>query len=255
MISFNYAITKKPPRSIPESAACSAKNKPDYSTAVKQYEEYISFLKKAGLEVKELPAEEEYPDSSFVEDPAVVTGKIAVITRLGAPKRQGEEESIKEVLMDNFNQVEKIQPPGTLEGGDVLLVEDTYYVGLSARTNYAGAEQLKEIMEPHGYEVIIVGVPPDILHLKTGLTYLGDNRLLMIPDYKDYREFADYEKIVVPSSEEYASNSLRVNDYVLTPSGYPETKKMLERYYQVLEVEFSEFLKIEGGVTCLSIRY
>lgn len=257
MAFYKRAIVKKPSPSIEEGIkGTDIDTPPHYREALRQHHTYVETLKECGLHVEELEADEAYPDSTFVEDTAVVTERVAVITRLGHSSRQGEEEAIKESLQSYFKDIEEIRPPGTLEGGDVLQVEDTFFIGVSKRTNLEGAEQLKEILSTYEYRShIIHHLPPNLLHLKSGLSYLGENILLMTRDFCGEEPFKEFTSLHVPDEERYAANSLRINAYVLVPEGYDKTRVMIQDYYQVKTIDTSSFRKLDGGLSCLSLRF
>ena len=163
---------------------------PDYKTAMAQYEGYLKALTECGLQVGMLAADNHYPDSCFVEDVALCTPSVAIITRPGATSRRGEIEGMEEALKPHFEQIERIEGPGTVEGGDVMMVGDHFYVGLSDRTNEAGALQLIAILERYGMSGSVVHVP-DGLHLKSGVSYLENNTLLAVPGYTIDPQFKD----------------------------------------------------------------
>ncbi len=255
MIRFSQAVVKKPARSMVKGISSQPAVKPDYRRAKKQHQAYIQALKSCGLEITELEAEEEYPDSVFVEDPAITTEKMAVITRPGAESRRGEVAAIRSALEDYFDNIEELNPPATLDGGDILQVENTFYLGLSQRTNPAGAWQLKAILEDYGYSAVPLEIPEDMLHLKSGVSYLGDRVLLLSEKLAEVAEFQNFKQLIVPAGEEYAANSLRINDRVLIPAGCPETRKMIAEFHPVITLEIEEFSKLDGGLSCLSLRF
>ncbi len=255
MVKFSQAIVKKPASSMIRGITSQTGVKPDYRSAKKQHQAYIQALKSCGLEVTELEAEEEYPDSVFVEDPAITTAKMAVITRPGAESRRGEIAAIRRALEDFFDNIAEINSPATLDGGDILQIENTFFIGLSQRTNPAGARQLKTILEGYGYSAVLLEIPEDMLHLKSGVSYLGDKNLLLSEKLSDVEEFQNFKQLIVPDGEEYAANSLRINDRVLIPAGYPQTRKMIAELYPVITLEIDEFSKLDGGLSCLSLRF
>lgn len=253
---YSNAIAKKPGHSIEKGIGSAPLRLPHYQKALDQHNQYIEALKRCGLQVEVLKEDEAYPDSTFVEDPAIVTKRVAVINRLGAYSRQGEEKAIKECLKRYYNDLEEIRPPGALEGGDIMQVDDLFFIGLSSRTNREGALQLQSILSTYGYRSnIINSLPPDVLHLKSGIAYLGDNNLLMTRDFCREEFVKDFNIMIVPNREKYAANSLRVNDYVLVPEGYEETRKIVEKKFPVITVDTSEFRKLDGGLSCLSLRF
>lgn len=252
---FKNVIVKTPGKSYVNGLTTVELGKPIYETLLEQHTSYIEALKKCGVQVTHLPASEEFPDSTFVEDTAVLTPEFAVITNPGAESRNKETVEMEEVLKDFYKKHYYIKAPGTLEGGDILLAEDHFYIGISNRTNEEGARQLKEIVESEGYKATIVPLE-QFFHLKTGVTYLGDNRVVVAGEFIDHPVFDSYEKITVSDEEEYAANCIRVNDYVIIPKGYPITKKKInDAGYQTIELETSELKKHDGGLSCLSLRF
>jgi dimethylargininase len=226
---------------------------PDYEMALRQHEEYVRVLESIGLEVMVLPAAPEFPDAHFVEDTAVVTPGIAVIALPGAGSRQGEEEPIEPILALH-RPVARIEPPGTLDGGDVLEAGDTYFIGISQRTNKEGARQLGEALERSGikWRAVTVG---EGLHLKSSASYLGGDTILLNDSMVNAPQFEQYDKIVAAKSEQGAASSLLINDNLFIAEGFPETKAALEaRGYSPVELNISEMQKMDGGLTCLSIR-
>ncbi|KKL67099.1 hypothetical protein LCGC14_2138360, partial [marine sediment metagenome] len=211
---FTRGIVRKPSKNFQDGLTTSNLGKPDYIKAVKQHSNYIKALKKCGLEIITLDFDERFPDSTFVEDTAVVNKDLAIISNLGVPSRRGEEREIKTVLEKYFDIVKSIENPGTLEGGDVLRIEDTYYVGLSTRTNEGGANQFNEILKAYGFSCSIVPLIK-FFHLKSGLAYIGDNNLIVSGEFKDNPIFKDFNRIEVEPNEQYAANCIKVNNYIL----------------------------------------
>jgi dimethylargininase len=228
---------------------------PDYALAKTQHREYVAALEQCGCEVRVLPADSRYPDSVFVEDVALLIGEAAVITRPGAVSRRLETVEMRSVLSDYFNHIEEIQPPGTLEAGDVLEVDGHYYIGISDRTNAKGAEQLISILKKYGKSGSTIRLEK-YLHLKTGVAYLGNNTLLLAGELKKCPDFHKFHRIEVEEEEEYAANSIMVNDMVLIPYGYPGIHENLKTSgFDVIQVDTSEFRKLDGGLSCLSLRF
>ncbi len=229
--------------------------KPDYELALRQHSAYKATLRLCGLELRELDCDERYPDSCFVEDVAVCTKAFAMLARPGAPSRAGETEGMAALLAEYWREVESIKAPGSLEGGDVMMVGDHFYIGLSARTNREGAGQFMAALERHGLSGSLIEMP-ELLHLKTGLAWLEDGTLLTTREFLDHPAFKAFRKIVVPEHEAYAANCIRVNDRVIMPSGYPETEgKIRDSGFAVSLVDSSEYRKLDGGLSCLSLRF
>jgi dimethylargininase len=253
---FTKAIVRTPGKSLVNGLSDSKHlGTPDYSKAIIQHQQYIEALKSCGLTITVLDPCEEYPDSTFVEDVALITPKCTIMTRPGADSRRGEVTKMTKTLESQFNNLEYIESPGTIEAGDIMMVGDHYYVGLSERTNLQGAEQLIAILVRYGLKGSTVRLT-EVLHLKTGLSYLENNRLVVCGEFKNAPVFSGFEQIEIPESESYAANCIWVNDNVIIPSGYPITKqKVSATGYNVLEVDVSEFKKLDGGLSCLSLRY
>ena len=252
---FSKAIVKRPSKSMVNGITSQNLGKPKYKMAIEQHNEYIKALEKAGVEVIVLDADERYPDSCFVEDTAVLTEDFAIITNPGADSRKGEVHSIRKVLENHYEQLYTISPPGTLEGGDVLRIGKTFFVGISERTNKEGASQFRSIVEKDGFTVEFVHLK-NYLHLKTGISYIGNNTILVAGELVDNKIFSKYKKIVLNKEAEYAANSILVNNYLFLAKGFPSVKKKLENSdNQLIELEMSEFRKIDGGLSCLSLRF
>jgi dimethylargininase len=251
---FAEAIVRGVPETLDAGITSADLGKPDHAKAVAQHFRYIQALEECGLEVTALDADEKYPDSVFIEDTAVVTARCAILARPGADSRRGEVHRVEEVLCERYENIERIVDPGTLDGGDVLQVGDHFYIGLTGRTNIEGARQLSEILQEYGYGVSTVE-SREYLHLKSGVSYLGDDVLVVAGELATDGEFGEFDKIVADSHEEYCANCIRVNDYVLVPTGFERTKAQIAaRGYELIELEMSEFRKVDGGLSCLSLR-
>ena len=298
------AIVRPPAANFAEGLTTANLGAPDYERALKQHEDYCAALEQCGLTLTRLEADGRYPDSTFVEDTAILIGAPAsakthpltqvvltkpqaVLTRPGAPSRSGEVESMRRVLADFFPSVGEIQSPGTLDGGDVCEAGNHFFIGISERTNEGGAQQLVELLAPFGYTSSLVDItksgtgvrgprrgspagvldPPvthaqdaratrHTLHLKTGLAYPDDSRLVVTEALAACEEFRGYDLVRVNDGEEYAANCIRVNDHVLVASGFPVLERNLQALgYQTIALEMSEFQKMDGGLSCLSIRF
>ncbi len=249
---YKIAITRKPGRSFGNGMTTANRGAPNIALALEQHEQYVLTLKACGLEVIDLEADEHFPDGCFVEDTALVTAEFAVITNPGAPSRRGETASITPVL-EQYRALKFLPASVTLDGGDVLLIGKTFYVGLSARTTMEAASALREIVQPHGYEVVPV-VVQDILHLKTGICYVGDDTIVATKSFANCPDFQGYKKIVTLPEEDYGANCLRINNHLVMAAGFPDLKhKLMQLDLPVLEVEMSEFRKMDGGLTCSSL--
>jgi len=228
---------------------------PNYELALLQHQAYVKVLENCGLKVEILEADNQFPDSTFIEDVSLCTPHCAIVTNPGASSRKGEITRMRAVLENYYDNIEQIKGLGTLDAGDVMMVGSHYYIGLSDRTNRAGAQQLIDILERYGMTGSEVTLQ-DVLHLKTGISYLENNNLLVSGEFIEKIDFEKFNKIVVLPPEEYAANSLWINGTVLVPKGHSNTKhKIVEAGYQVVEVDVSEFQKLDGGLSCLSLRF
>ena len=231
---------------------------PDYVHALRQHAEYCEALERCGLKLSRLEADERYPDSTFVEDTAVITSRCAIVTRPGATSRMGEVDSIKAALSQFCPQIHAIQEPGTLDGGDICEAGNHFFIGISERTNEAGAEQLADLLATYGFTSSRIDIRDvkNILHLKSGVAYLGDNRLVATDALAHHKEFQGHELVRVSPNEGYAANCVRVNDYVLIAAGYPGFEQTLRDLgYKTNALEMTEFQKMDGGLSCLSLRF
>lgn len=226
----------------------------DLAKAQQQHRAYEHLLEKAGARVISLPAEPTLPDSMFVEDPAIVLDEIAVILPLGTPTRRAEVVSLAHALK-KFRQLEHVNLPATLEGGDVLRIGRKLFVGLSRRSNSEGVRQLTAVVAPFGYEVIAVGVT-GCLHLKSAVTYLGRNMVLANRDWFDAVPFAGFDWIDVDPQEPHAANALALGVAVIFPASFPSTRARIEKHgFRVTPLDISELQKAESGLTCSSLLF
>ncbi len=255
---FKHAIVRVPGPNLADGLSTSDLGKPDYRTALQQHERYVEALHAAGVTVEVLDPLPRYPDAHFVEDVAVVTPELAVITRPGAEARRGEEDAIEQVLA-RYRHVARIREPATLDGGDVLIVGRRAFIGISERTNEEGARQVDEILAPCGYASTTVLVESG-LHLKSHVSVVAGDTLLIADSKRDGGSkgghFAAFRQIVVDEGDEYAANSLRVNDRILMPAGYPRLfEKLVALRTDIVQLDMGEMRKMDGGVTCLSVRF
>jgi len=253
---FTKAIVKQPSTTFALGETSVDFGKPDVEAALRQHEAYCEALESCGLELIRLPPEERYPDSTFVEDTALLTARGAILTRPGAISRLGEVDSIAPVIRDYFDNIHSIEEPGTLDAGDVCEAGNHFFIGISRRTNEHGAKQLAGILNSLGYTTSLIDIRglSNILHLKSGLAYLSDRRLVIIDALSNQKEFSDYDQIRLNSNEEYAANCLSINGKILMASGYPALERELEGY-SIISLDMSEFQKMDGGLSCLSLRF
>lgn len=252
---FTNAIVRQPSKSMINGLTAANLGKPNYEQACEQHAEYIKALIECGLGVTILEAEEAFPDSCFVEDVALMTPLCAILTRPGAPSRRGETKHIEKALLAARAKVEVITAPGTIEAGDIMMVGEHFYIGLSDRTNEQGAQQMTSILNRYGYTASVVAMS-EMLHLKTGLSYLENNHLLACGEFVTHPEFQQFDMVEIPMQDSYSANSVWINDSVLVPAGYPHTSEAISAMgYAVREIEMSEFQKLDGGLSCLSLRF
>ena len=252
---FTKAIVRTPCKAMINGITTANLGLPNFEKALIQHADYIQALKECGLEVTVLPADENFPDSTFVEDVALLTPHCAILTNPGAATRTQEVISMQPVVNDLYQNIESIKMPGTVEAGDIMMVGDHYYIGLSERTNQIGADQMIAILKKYNMTGSVVSLT-EVLHLKTGLGYLEDNNLLACGEFLTKPEFQKYSLLEVDANEAYAANSVWINDIVITPKGFPKTKALIEAAgYKTREVDVSEFQKIDGGLSWLSLRF
>lgn len=255
---FTRALLRLPGANYAAGITTSAEGAPVLARALEQHRRYAAALEACGLMTTTLPADERYPDGTFVEDAAIVTPKGAIIARPGAAERAGETEVVAAALTRHYHHPARITAPGTIDGGDVCETDSGVLIGITARTNEEGARQLAALLGELGYASTLVDIRsvPGLLHLKTGISYLGDGRLAVAAGLPSLPAFAAYEQVTVPAQESYAANCVRVNDRVLVAAGYPRFADELVRLgYDPLPLEMSEYRKMDGGLSCLSIRF
>jgi dimethylargininase len=226
----------------------------DVARAIAQHQAYQDCLAELGVRIVSLPSEHDLPDAVFVEDPAVVVDEMVVISNMGAPSRRPEARSLANAL-SHYRPLKFLADPATLDGGDVLRIDRSVFVGLSRRTNRDGIEQLTELLEPCGYHVQAIDVT-GCLHLKSACSYLGHNTVLVNRSWIYARSLSEFELLNVPEEEPAAANALLVNDVIVLPASFPKTRALLEeRGFRVRTVDVSELQKAEAGVTCTSLIF
>lgn len=252
---FTKAIVRTPGKSLSGGLSSSNLGLPDYNLALIQHNEYIKALRSCGLDVTILESEENFPDSVFVEDVALCTAKGTILTRPGAKSRRGEVDMIRDSIQKNFSRIEHIKSPGSVEAGDIMMADNHFFIGLSERTNENGANQMISCLKDFGYSGSTVSMA-DMLHLKSGVSYLENNNILVCEKLKDNPSFRRFNKIIVENNEEYSANCVWINNRVLVPDGYPLTSsKVKEAGYEIIILDMSEFRKLDGGLSCLSLRF
>jgi dimethylargininase len=256
--TFNRAIVRPPGTTFAQGLTSSGLGAPDLTMALAQHARYCAALEDCGVEVMRLASDAVHPDSTFVEDTAVIWGSRAVLTRPGAPSRQGEATGMAQVLGREFSDVVGIEPPGTLDGGDVCQTDAGVFIGISARTNVEGARQLAAFLGRDGIAStpIDIRTVPGLLHLKSGLSWLGEGRIAVVESLAGHPALAVFSRVLVRPDEQYAANCVRVNHRVLVAAGYPRFEAALAAQgLAPLALEMSEFRKMDGGLSCLSLRF
>jgi dimethylargininase len=255
---FKNAIVRIPGINFAQGLTTVLLGVPGYERVLQQHARYCEALQECGLTITALDADLDYPDSTFVEDTAVLTTRSAILTRPGARSREGEVAAIRQTIASFFPSALQIEAPGTLDGGDICETENHFFLGLSHRTNEEGVSQLAGHLAGQGYTSCVIDVRgmSSILHLKSGISYIGDNTLVVIEEMAGNPLFQGYERIRVTGEESYAANCVRVNERVLVAAGYPQlTAQLTARGFNPLELEMSEFQKMDGGLSCLSLRF
>jgi dimethylargininase len=252
------AIVRPPAATFANGITSSGLGPPDLALALEQHAAYSRELERLGVSVLRLGPEPEFPDSTFVEDAAVVTAGGAILTRPGAPSRAGEVAAVGTALGRWFPDPPEIAAPGTLDGGDVCEAGDHFFIGLSRRTNSEGAAQLTEWLARLGFGAGVIDIRemPALLHLKTGISWLGERRMLATAEIADHEALGDWEVVRVPDGEEYAANCIAVNGTLLVAAGFPKTRALLGGLgLEIVPLDMSEYRKMDGGLSCLSIRW
>jgi dimethylargininase len=255
---FTRAIVRPPSATFAQGLTSVDLGVPDLALALVQHELYCAALEQCGLTLTKLAADDDFPDSTFVEDTAILANDCAILTRPGASARAGEVDRIDPVLQQTFARSYRIVAPGTVDGGDICQAGEHFFIGISERTNEAGARQLASVLQREGFTTTTIDVRDvaGILHLKSGISYLGDNRLVLIDTLVVRDEFAGYELVRIHAHERYAANCLRINDRILIAAGNPRLESSLrELGYPLIALDMSEFRKMDGALTCLSLRF
>ena len=249
------ALVREPSPAISQCALTFLDRQPiDFGRALEQHRQYVEALRGLGISVTVLPAQTDLPDAVFVEDTAIVVDECAVITRPGIDSRRPEIVTIASAL-EPLRPLTRIEAPGTLEGGDVLRVGRTLFVGRTARTNDEGIAQLASALEPHGYEVIAANLH-GCLHLKSAATYAGMETVVINPDWIDPELFNRWQCVPVAAEEPYGANVLVADTVVHVAASAARTRRKLDALgFQTRELDTSEFEKAEAALTCLSLIF
>lgn len=253
---FNTAIVRTPSAVVVHGLRGEDRGDPDYKALQAEHKAYIAALKSVGMNVVILPALSAFPDSIFIEDPALVFSEGAVLLRPGAPSRQGEAQELSPTLHDFFDTVLELPQPGHADGGDILVTPKSVLIGLSARTDPAGATALIECLKTLGHSGEVVHTPKGVSHFKTECSLLDEETVLVTRRMAQSSVFDGLRKIQVPDGEEPAANVVRINEAVLVSSCYQKTIDILDQNgYPIVPVSTSEIEKIDAGLSCMSLRW
>lgn len=255
---IHRAIVRPPGATFAEGLTTVDLGVPDLARALEQHAAYCEALERCGVALTRLPADPRHPDSTFVEDTAILTERRAILTRPGAASREGEVAAIRDPLSSFFPEFRTITPPGTLDGGDVCEADGHFLITISRRTNEEGARQLAAFLAEEGFTSSFIDIRglEEILHLKSGIAYPGEGRIVAIEALASHPALRSFEIVRVDPGEAYASNCVRVNERLLIAAGFPRLETTLRGLgYDVLPLEMSEFQKMDGGLSCLSLRF
>lgn len=253
---FTHAICRRPSASIVDGLRAVDTGAPDLALFQRHHDSYVATLRETGAEVTVLDPLEAFPDSVFVEDAALCLQEGAIIMRPGAPSRLGEAAEMTQHLEALYGDVHHIEGDGRIEGGDILTTEREILVGLSARTNRDGVAQLHKLVEPWGYALRMVDTPSGVLHFKTDCSLLDEETILATPRLEASGCFEGYRVIHTADGEEPCANAIRFNNLVLMPAGFPKTRdRLVDEGYDLREIGNSEAAKLDGGLSCLSLRF
>ncbi len=256
MFDYTHAIVRKPGASVVSGLRDGGGADPDYAALLLEHSNYVETLRALGLHVDELSAAEDYPDSIFVEDPALVFGAGAIVLNVAAASRAGEAALIAPALGRHFDQVLHMKGPGHADGGDVLVLPDRVLIGLSGRTDREGAEELIGQLAILGLKGEIAETPPGVLHFKTGCSLIDEETIFALPQMADCAAFAGMRVISVPTGEEKAANKLRIRDAALIGEGFPRSREIVESLgIRTIALKTDEIARIDAGLSCMSLRW
>ena len=255
VFDFNSAIVRKPARSVIDGLRANGGPAPTFDGVAMEHHAYVAALESAGVKVTTLAALEDFPDSIFVEDPALVFTQAAILLRPGAPSRQGEAGELSAALGSRFSNVLRLTE-GFADGGDILVTPGRVLIGLSSRTDMAGAGALQKLLQSIGRESDVVRVPAGTLHLKSDCSLLDEETVLASEELAKSGLLDDYRLLMPPDDERHACNAIRVNDVVLMRAGCPRTQEMLEKQgFSVVPLPTDQIARIDAGLSCMSLRW
>ncbi len=252
--NFKNALVRTPCKSI-SNALSSIDEKPDFEKVIAEHNDYKMQLERSDIKIITLDALEDYPDSVFVEDPAITFQDFCIILRPGVPSRFGEHKVFRNEAKNIFEEVFEVDS-GKIEGGDILRINDRFIIGLSNRTNKEGANELEKILSHLGAKVTITNTPNGVLHFKSDCSLLDDETILQTKNMSLTGFFENQFKVInVPEGEEIVANSLRVNNYLLVPKGFEKTYELLSKSYKIILAKVDEISKVDAGLSCMSLRW
>ncbi|MBS0275295.1 MAG: dimethylarginine dimethylaminohydrolase [Proteobacteria bacterium] len=256
VFDFTNAIMRAPAPSVVHGLRNDSSPDPDFEKLRAEHRAYVSALRDAGLSVDELPPLDAFPDSIFVEDPTFIVPQGAILLRPGAPSRLSEREHMRDALKRHFGQVHELVDGENADGGDVLITPKTIFIGLSKRTNRAGAEALQAALHSLGRNTRIVQTPSTVLHLKTASSLLDEETILVTRAMAQSKVFDGFRLIVTPDGEEAAANALRINGTILLGDRFPRTAELIRgRRLSVQTMPVTEVAKLDAGLSCMSLRW
>lgn len=256
MFDYTHAIVRTPGASVVSGLRAGNGPDPDYAALLAEHDAYVAALRGLGLDVEVLPPAAQYPDAIFVEDPALVFSEGAIVLNMAAPSRAGEAELIAPVLEGSFERVLRMKGPGHGDGGDVLVLPDRVLIGLSGRTDRAGAEELIRLLAELGKRGEIAETPPSVLHFKTGCSLIDEETVFAVPAMADSPSFAGLRVVPVPTGEEKAANKLRIRDAALIGAHFPKSRAIIEAHgLRTISLPVEQIGRIDAGLSCMSLRW
>jgi dimethylargininase len=256
MFDFTHAIVRKPGASVVSGLRDGGGPDPDYAALLLEHAAYVDTLRGLGLEVDELAEAGDFPDSVFVEDPALVFTEGAIVLNMAAKSRAGETRLISPVLESSFERVLLMQGPGHADGGDVLVLPDRVLIGLSGRTDREGAEELVRLLGQLGKKGEIAETPPGVLHFKTGCSLIDEETVFAVPQMVSSSAFAGLRVVPVPEGETKAANKLRIRDAALISEGFPKSREIIETLgVRTIPMPTEQIGRIDAGLSCMSLRW
>jgi dimethylargininase len=256
LFDYTHAIVRTPGGSVTSGLRDGDRPDPDYSALLEEHLAYTETLSSLGLTVELLPPEENFPDSIFVEDPALVFTEGAIVLNMAVQSRAGESALITPALERNFGQVLRMQGLGYADGGDVLVLRDRVLIGLSGRTNRDGAEELIRLLAQLGRTGEIAETPPGALHFKTGCSLIDEETIFALPQMADYQAFSGLRVVPVPAGEEKAANKLRIRDFALVGAHFPKSREIIEALgVRTIALDVEQIGRIDAGLSCMSLRW